>query len=148
MRTLFDADTRAEILDRLGRLRPDATRSWGTLSAPQVVIHCVDTFDHTFGIKDVEPPNAFVQSALVRWFVIDSPLPWPKGVRSVSQYFESEPHEFGEDLAKLRSCVERFAQGASGGAWGRSPMLGRLSPDQWARLQYRHLDHHLRQFGL
>lgn len=114
----------------------------------EVVIHCLDTFDYTFGDKDSEPPKGPMKSRLVQWMVIDSPFPWPKGVRSAPQFFVTKPHELDEDLAKLRACIERFAKGKDGGAWGRSPMLGALTPEQWSRLQYRHLDHHLRQFGL
>ena len=148
MKSLFEVEPRAEILRRLAGLRPDSPRRWGSLTPAQIVIHCLDTFDYTFGVKDTEPPKGPMQSGLARWMVIDSPLPWPRGVRTAPQFFESEPRAFDDDLAKLRACVERFSQGKSHATWGRSPMLGALTAEQWSRLQYRHLDHHLRQFGL
>jgi hypothetical protein len=33
------------------------------------------------------------------------------------------------------------------GGWGRA-VFGRLSGREWSRLQARHLDHHLKQFGV
>jgi hypothetical protein len=34
------------------------------------------------------------------------------------------------------------------GDWPPHPILGRLSRGQWMRWGYRHMDHHLRQFGV
>ena len=53
-----------------------------------------------------------------------------------------------ESVFVFIATVETFA--AEGPAcWSRHPhpFFGPLKPQQWAILMYKHLDHHLRQFG-
>jgi len=83
---------------------------------------------------------------LGRWLVISSPFPWPKGVQVPPVMFESDPGDFEADRQQVVAYVERFAAGPQQD-WGVSPAFGPLKPTGWARLNWRHLDHHLRQFA-
>jgi hypothetical protein len=53
---------------------------------------------------------------------------------------------FGE--LPTRTYVERFATGPRARTWPEHPAFGRLSASQWGVLAHRHVDHHLRQFGV
>ena len=86
--------------------------------------------------------------ALGRWFVIWSPIPWPKGkIKAPASFFATSPSpRFEEDREALIEAVGRFEK-PDGIAWAESPFLGKLTPRDWAALNARHLDHHLSQFG-
>jgi hypothetical protein len=44
--------------------------------------------------------------------------------------------------------IDRFAAaGPQGCTTHPHAFFGSLTPDEWAILMYKHLDHHLRQFG-
>jgi hypothetical protein len=45
------------------------------------------------------------------------------------------------------ALVERFGHADPGKVWPVSPVFGALSGKDWGALSYKHLDHHLRQFG-
>ena len=50
---------------------------------------------------------------------------------------------------RLAALVERFSKGGRAGCTTHPhPFFGALTPDDWGVLTYKHLDHHLRQFGL
>jgi hypothetical protein len=78
--------------------------------------------------------------------MISLSLPVPKNAPSHPLYFEQKPELFERDRQLLITYLERFAKGREQ-TWGIHPAFGKLTPEQCARLQYRHIDHHLKQFG-
>lgn len=151
-RSLFDGAVRADVVARLDRLTPNQRPRWGSLDAPRLLCHLADALRISLGEIDAGAPKpGFMCSRLGRWMAIDSPMPWPKGITVPEAFFTTptEPHQFERDRMILRDVILRFAQGPAASAkWGVSPAFGALSPQQWARLDARHCDHHFRQFGI
>jgi hypothetical protein len=53
------------------------------------------------------------------------------------------------ERVRLSGLINRFAAaGPKGCTKHPHSFFGRLTPDEWAILTYKHLDHHLRQFGV
>ena len=74
--------------------------------------------------------------------------PWKHGMPTAPEFRVTEPREFAREHAALRALVERFGRGGPAALTKhRHPFFGRLTDDEWQALQWRHLDHHLRQFG-
>lgn len=151
-RSLFAAEVRAEVLARIDRLTPAHRPRWGKLDAVRLLCHLTDAVRISLGEIDAGPVQpGFMTSRLGRWLAIDSPMPWPKGITVPEAYFSTapEPNQFERDRMRLRDQLSRLAQGAAASQrWGVSPVFGALSADQWGRLNARHCDHHLRQFGV
>ncbi|HEY3296645.1 MAG TPA: DinB family protein [bacterium] len=147
MNSLFDDTVRAQIRERLEKLTPQHKAQWGKFVPATMLTHLIDTFEVAFAERPVTVKKGFLNSALGRWMVIDSPMPWPKGSPTAPEYLESKPGEFVRDKQRVLAYVDRFAKGR-GQQWGRSPGFGDLTPEQWSRLNFRHLNHHLIQFGL
>ncbi|MBN8524627.1 MAG: hypothetical protein J0M02_04745 [Planctomycetes bacterium] len=148
MASLLVMSDRAAISRRLERLRPDSARQWGALAPHAAVMHLIDGMRMTFGEVRHDVRDSWLNGWFGRWFVIDCPLPWPKGrITAPAEFFASAiEHDFDWDRNRLGEYVERFSVGPHQ-TWGASPILGRLTPRQWGKLCWRHLDHHLRQFG-
>lgn len=150
MKTLArERDTR-EILGKLRTLRPDSVRVWGRMSAHQMVCHLSDGFRMADGEKPVAGTTQGLPAVLMRWIALHTPLPWPRGVKTPSEVDQERggtcPTEFAADLAELEARISRFASGRNGSRPAH-PIFGRLSESEWLRWGYRHVDHHLRQFG-
>src|SRR6266566_312687 len=45
------------------------------------------------------------------------------------------------------TLIERFCDKQQQQTWPEHPLFGKLSGKDWAALSYKHLNHHLRQFG-
>ena len=88
-------------------------------------------------------------AALGKWFVIWSPIPWPKGkIKAPPAFFWTPPGpELEADRERLLEYVRRFGKPEEI-SWGTSPFLGKLDAREWAALNARHLEHHLSQFGV
>jgi len=57
--------------------------------------------------------------------------------------------DMGHPLVRLAGLIDRFAAGGPAGCTQHPhSFFGPLTPDEWAILMYKHLDHHLRQFGV
>ena len=68
---------------------------------------------------------------------------------TVREFVISETSDFETECGQLNALIDRFAAaGPSGCATHPHPFFGKLTPDEWAQLMYKHLDHHLRQFGM
>ena len=56
--------------------------------------------------------------------------------------------EWRDDVAALHALVDRVGQKDSSEKWGTHPVFGQVSGEEWGLLCWRHLDYHLRQFGV
>ena len=148
MHTLFDVGDRERILDRIAAL--DATRRplWGRFTAPEMVCHVSIPLRQGLGEFDAGPPAGPLRYPPLNWLVIHV-LPWPKGkAKSPPEYLSAHPTSWAADVGNLRSLVERFAARGPNAAWPPHKVFGSISARSWGALQYKHIDHHLRQFGV
>jgi len=148
MPSLLVMRDRVAITHRLERLGEDSVRLWGGMAPHAMLCHLIDGFRITFGEARHDVRDSWLNGWFGRWFVIDCPLPWPRGrIQAPPEFFHTAiEHDFQWDRNRVSEYIGRFAVGEHQ-TWGISPILGRLSARQWGRLSYRHLDHHLRQFG-
>lgn len=150
MRTLWNAADRAALLARLDTLTPASPRRWGRMSVAEMTAHLLESMKITFDEKPVAVLPGRRPPGFVRWLVIFSPLPWPRGVlRTSPEYLADNPdlRHFAAYRADLRACLERFAVPQDSLHFGRHALFGNLTTAEWGALTWRHLNHHLTQFG-
>jgi hypothetical protein len=119
------------------------------MSVSEALCHMADGLVVAFGDKPVNFKPSLMSTRLVKWMVIYSPMPWPKGkIDAPPGFFDTVPDpDFEKNRELLTGLVTRFERGPEQ-RWGTSPYMGPLNADQWSVLNWRHLDHHLRQFGV
>jgi len=146
IRTVLNERDRSEILSRLRQVRPDAAPKWGTLDAPRLLCHLADSMRVALGQIAVTPTHNLLSRTIGKRVVVNSSFPAPPGrVHTAPEMLSSRPSEWAHDL---RSCEELVARVGAGEARSLHPKFGHLSAEEWGRLCWKHLDHHLRQFGV
>lgn len=146
IRTLRNDTDRAQLLDRLRRLRPDARPGWGSLDAPRMLCHLADQMRVALGDLPTNPVHSFLSRTLVKFVVVNTAFAPPRGrIRTAPEMLTSQPGSWDADLA---ACVELAERVGRGSARAVHPAFGPLSPDEWGRLCWKHMDHHLVQFGV
>lgn len=150
MRTCFNPYHRAGLVRRLRAIRPDTPPRWGSMTAGQMLAHLQDSFAIMAGKRTVSQPTRkpprFLRSAVGRWLLIDTPLPWPRGkVVAPPEFTATFPADFTTDRERVIAALERFSESPT--AWPDHPAFGRIPERQWGRLAWKHMDHHLKQFG-
>ena len=147
MKTVFDARSRGELLERFGRVAPGRRPLWGKMDAPRMVCHLNDALRMGLGELATTPVgNAVLRNPLVSWLLINV-LPWPKGTPTAPELLAAPSATWDADTSAFRALLERVGAADPRGSWPTHPIFGRLTGKRWGELTYRHVDHHLRQFG-
>jgi hypothetical protein len=148
MPTLADSTTRATVVSRIAQLSPDATPAWGRMTAPQMLAHCADGLRMAYGDLPCAAKNVpLARLGIVKWLMLNV-IPFPKGAPTARELIARAPAAWGDERESIVALVERFAQEAGRPTWPAHPLFGPLTGAQWGQLAWKHLDHHLRQFGV
>jgi hypothetical protein len=146
MPMLHDEVYRSQIISRIGSLRRDTPRRWGKMSTDQMLWHVNGGLSMALGQIDVPPRKLPMPRPLVRFFVLN--LPWPKGVRTMPMFVASGSYDFESERARCLRLIDQLAAKRLDERWPMHPLLGQVSGRDASRLQAKHLDHHLKQFGV
>jgi hypothetical protein len=150
MRHLFDQTAAQEVKERLAHLALDSERLWGKMNAAQAVAHCAEGLRMATG--DIRPPRKFV-GRLIGWIIKPMALgndePMRRNSPTVNEIVIAQDRDLETERMRLCGLIDRFATaGPAGCTTYPHAFFGRLTPQEWAVLMYKHLDHHLRQFGV
>jgi hypothetical protein len=148
MQNLFDRGDRDVLVDRLRRLQPASPRQWGKMNVAQMLAHCVVSLEVPCGDR-VKKQGLLgrVVAPFVRSTVL-GPKPFTHGAPTDPDYRITDERDFEKERGLLEEVVDRLCGRGQAAADGVvHPFFGRLTGDEWGRLMYKHLDHHLRQFG-
>lgn len=152
MKSLSNHNDKTEVLERLSRLKPDSPALWGRMTAHQMVCHLSDAFKAATGEKAVASAETLFYRTLGKWFALQVPLQWPRGVKTRPEMDQqiggTRPEEFEANRKELERMVERFTSTEPDFEWHPHPVFGNMTVEEWHRWGYLHIDHHLRQFGM
>ena len=127
MPSIFDPQVRTAIVDRISRLTPERKPVWGRFTAPEMVCHISCDLRQGLGELDAGPQG--------------------KG-KSPPEFLATRPTTWAADVGRLRELIQRFGARGPAAAWPASRVFGSISGPSWGVMEYKHLDHHLRQFGV
>ena len=153
MKDLFDSAQVEGIKQRIMRLHPGSERQWGSMTPAQTLAHCTSGVQMAMGVIKPKrasfPANAL--GVLIKPLVFGNDKPLRRNSPSSPELFSTDPTQcdFERERAQLITAIDTFAgKGAACCSQHPHPFFGPLKPHQWAILMYKHVDHHLRQFGV
>lgn len=148
MKTIQNETNYAEIRKRILSLSATSPRQWGKMDLQQMLLHCTTQLKLAIGEIPSKPQGpSLMRTGLGKWLIFSN-LPWPKGAKTPDEMnaelnnflltnIEIEKKDLLNYLEKLKRQYQLYPH----------PFFGNLNQDEWARLIYKHLDHHLKQFG-
>jgi hypothetical protein len=149
MKNLYDAANAEELKTRVAQLRPDNERQWGKMNPAQALAHCSKGLEWAVG--DTIPPRMLlgrIMGRMVKPKVVGNDQPMRRNSPTVKDLVVQDERDLRTERDRLRGLIDRFAAaGPEGCTTHPHSFFGRLTPQEWATLMYKHLDHHLRQFG-
>jgi hypothetical protein len=150
MKNLFEVARVEEVKKRMAQLRPDSERQWGKMTAAQAVAHCSGGMELALG--DRKPPRMLIGriiGGMIKPKVLGNDEPMRRNSPTVKGLVVQDERDLGAERERLCGLIDRFAAAGPKGCTSHPhSFFGRLTPDEWAILMYKHLDHHLRQFGV
>jgi hypothetical protein len=146
MKTLWDNDARLEILERIRALPADRVPRWGRLNAPQMLAHVADQIRMALGEIPARNGSGMYSFWPMNYLAIYV-VRWPKGVKGPFEAFTTKPQRWDADREALIALIDTFCEKKQQAKWPEHPLFGKLSGKDWAAVSYKHLSHHLGQFG-
>jgi hypothetical protein len=148
MESLFNKTVTDEIIERINKLSPDSQKKWGKMSVSQMLAHCNEPFRQAFGemkLKRTIPGILF--GGIVKKKVLGD-KPFKEGLPTDKEFIIKDDRNFEEEKNKLIENYKRFSEGKGNNLTSDPhPFFGKMSVEDWDLLFYKHIDHHLRQFG-
>ena len=145
----YDDATYEALIGRIARLTSDAVPDWGTMSGAQMCAHCAEVAEVAGGKPLLGTPWYIrLMGGLIKRMVL-SEKPYPRGAKTHPQFEIGTDVGFEEQKSRLLEVLEAMhsAGRAQAGA-SRHPIFGAMTADEHGWLTYKHLDHHLTQFGV
>jgi hypothetical protein len=148
MKNLFEKDAVDEVCSRIDGLQPVAQRQWGKMDVAQMMAHCSAAMEMASG--KINPPRLLIGGIFGPFVkpIYTSEKPFSQNNPTDKALVVADPRDFQREQERLKLCVHQFHEGGEAKCTRHPhPFFGSLSPKDWARGMYKHLDHHLRQFG-
>ena len=148
MKNLFQREAVEEVISRIDNVQPAAQRQWGKMDVAQMLAHCSGALDMASGRLIL--PRMFI-GRLIGPFVkpiYTNEKPFSRSSPTDPKLVVSDQRSFLLEQEQLKLKVHQFHEGGEARCTGHPhPFFGPLTPQQWSRGMYKHLDHHLQQFG-
>jgi hypothetical protein len=153
MKDLFDPALADDIMQRIMRLQPESERRWGSMAVAQTLAHCTFGIQMATGVINPKraPFPANVLGLVIRPLVFGDDKPMRRNSPSSPELFMADPArcDFEGERMQLIATIDSFVRkGPAYCSQHPHPFFGSLKPQQWGILAYKHVDHHLRQFGV
>ena len=150
MKNIFQKETTNEVIKRIENLTTNSQPEWGKMSVAQMLAHCCVTYEMVFTDKHPKP-NMFAKlmlKAIVKKIVV-SDKPYSKNGRTAAQFLITEDKVFESEKKRLIDYINQTQKLGENHFDGKeSHSFGKLTKDEWNNMFYKHLDHHLTQFGV
>ncbi len=149
MKSLFETQSHNEIIERINQLDKSTKPQWGKMKVGQILYHCQFPLNLALGRYEMEKPNP-VMKLLFKSFkksMYNDKL-WKHSLPTPSPFKVEVEKGFDQEKEKLTSLINDFHREKNKKSWEPHPAFGSFTHEQWGQMQYKHLDHHLRQFGV
>jgi hypothetical protein len=150
MKDIFNQTTTTELIERINNLNSKSPSKWGKMSVDKMLAHCNVTYEMAY--ENIhKKPNLFMRFLLrifVKKFVVNE-IPYKKNIQTAPEFIIKDSKKFDIEKNRLIEYLIKTEQlGATYFEDKESHSFGKLSAKEWSNLFYKHLDHHLTQFGV
>ena len=147
MKSIFNEDAFAEITQRMENLTAETPATWGKMNAGQMTHHCQGPLNimlgkNHYGLKPSWLAKVFFKKSLY------SDKLWSKNLPTAKVLKVKDQKDFGVEKGKLKELLNELNSHREKEEWDPHPAFGYFTKEQWGKMQYKHLDHHFRQFGV
>jgi hypothetical protein len=150
MKNLFDLTDLESLTTRIAQLQPDSPRQWGTMTVAQALAHCSLGVQTATG--ELRPQRKLIGRLLgpaIKSKVVADDEPMRRNSPTMKEIVVLNDPDFATEQSRLTASLNQFsAAGPAGCTTHPHAFFGQLTPDEWAIVMYKHIDHHLRQFGV
>ena len=147
---VFSREVADKLIHRINTLSPATQPQWGKMSAPQVLAHCNVTYEMIY--EDKHPKPNFLLRLIFKLFVkkiVVGEKPYPKSSQTAPAFIITTHKDFEIEKNRLIDFINKTQSlGEDNFDNKMSHSFGVLNKTEWNNMLYKHLEHHLTQFGV
>ena len=147
MGSILNKSERAALISRIQTLTASSTARWGKMNVLEMLQHLRLSAQMTLGELSVASANKRPFQMFPLKHLILYVLPFPKGAPTARELYPVGTAAFEEERAIFMNLLEQIAAGPPERTWPAHPLFGPMSWREWGVVTYKHVNHHLKQFG-
>ncbi len=147
---LYDTPVFEECMARLHKITAETMPQWGKMNAAQMMAHCTEILEVSNGTKELKntPFLARLFKGYIRKMVVNE-KPYRKSTQTHPQYRQTSQKQFESEQNRLVQALNVFLDHFKTNATPtKHPLFGPMTKEEKGWSMYKHLDHHLSQFGV
>ncbi|MES2517239.1 MAG: DUF1569 domain-containing protein [Bacteroidota bacterium] len=148
---IFDPETTKSLTERINKLTAKTTPLWGKMNVGQMLAHCSIAYEQAYDPNTKRPPLPvrFLLKLFLKGKLTDTTTPYQKNSGTAPAFIIKDTRDFEKEKTIILEYIQRTEKlGAAYFANKESTSFGKMTADEWNNLFYKHLDHHLTQFGV
>ncbi|MFA9211385.1 MAG: DUF1569 domain-containing protein [Moraxellaceae bacterium] len=150
METLFDKQTVEKCIKRIESLSLTSKSKWGKMNAAEMLDHCSKTMEIARNQRHIKRIFlSYILGQFIKKKFFDQ-SDTPKNSPTHSSFISHvETETIDKYKLVLIGHLNAFCEGGENACTNQAhAFFGKLSKQQWGMGMYKHLDHHLQQFGV
>ena len=149
MTYLFDKAKSEAIIARINKLTPSSQALWGKMNVSQMLTHCQAPLQVAMGEHHLKKNLMGLLFGRLAKKKLVGDKPYSRNLPTAPSFLVKNERGFEQERAKLITIIERFTAGGPAVLIKTPhPFFGPLTVEEWDKSQWKHLDHHLQQFGV
>ncbi len=147
---IFTQEVSENIIRRIQTLTPESQAQWGIMSVAQMLAHCSVTYELIYENKHPKPNLVlkFILKKFVKKTVVGE-TPYSANSRTGPAFLIKETKNLEEEKRRLiKYITQTQALGEKYFDNKESHSFGALNITEWNNMLYKHVNHHLSQFGV
>jgi hypothetical protein len=146
MKSIFIPEDNQIIISRINSLTPENKAQWGKMSVDQMFKHCTEAVNVAFGVNELKV-NFLMKlfGKMLKNKVLNSEF--QKNSPTAKEFIFTDKYDFEASKKELIAAFSKFSEGHQSIKLTKHPFWGKMTYEDWDKLMWKHLDHHLKQFG-
>ncbi|HUH74132.1 MAG TPA: DUF1569 domain-containing protein [Chitinophagales bacterium] len=149
MESLWNKNNQALLISRIEQLKDNSPRKWGKMDVAQMLEHINIAYKNSIDEVQVNknPLSVIISLPPVKKLMIYG-MPFLKNLPTAKEYIVKDSQDFEKNKEDFLKTFHKITQKGSDQTFVSHPIFGELSYEDWGALLSKHLDHHLKQFGV
>ena len=148
MKSLFEPATAQEMIQRIEQLTPSTAARWGKMNVAQMMAHCSLSLELYLTGQTLKRPLLGILFGRMAKKRMLTDKPWARNLPTGKELLPAADSAFEKEKTNLIENISLFVAKGKKLPPIPHPFFGKMSTSDWGLHQYKHLDHHLTQFGV
>tara|TARA_R110002050_G_scaffold69507_12_gene150484 strand:- start:20625 stop:21077 length:453 start_codon:yes stop_codon:yes gene_type:complete len=150
MKNIFEKKVVDGLIERINKLTPKSKGIWGKMNVAQMLAHCNVPYEMVYTEKHPKPngPIKLMLKLFVKKTVVGE-KPYKRNSRTAPAFLIVDERDFDDEKMRLIDHLIKTQElGEDYFHNKESHSFGALGKTEWNNMFYKHLNHHLEQFGV